>query len=102
MSNLPTMTDEQRREALKKSAEARAIKARIKQQVADGTLKVSQVLDMQDEAVRRIKVFQLLKAVPGVGTKKAEAFMEAHRISPNRRLAGLGKHQRAALIEAFG
>lgn len=101
-NHLPTLTDEQRREALKKATESRALQAKVKQQLKEGTLKVSDVLSMQEEPVKRIKVLAFLKAIPGVGDAKAINFMEKNNISKNRRIGGLGKNQKAALVEAFG
>lgn len=101
-NHLPKLTDDQRREALKKATESRTAQARIKKQLKDGTLKVSEVLAMEDEHIKRLKVSSLLRAIPGVGDAKADAFMAKHHISKSRRIAGLGKHQKAALVEAFG
>ena len=101
-NHLPKLTDDQRREALKKAVESRTAQARVKKQLKDGTLKVSDVLAMEDEHIKRLKVSSLLKAIPGVGEARAEAFMAKHHISKSRRIAGLGKHQKAALVEAFG
>lgn len=101
-NHLPKLTDDQRREALKKAMATRTAQAKIKCQLKDGTLKVSDVLAMEDEHIKRLKVSSLLKAIPGVGEAKADAFMAKHHISKSRRIAGLGKHQKAALVEAFG
>ncbi len=101
-NHLPKLTDDQRREALKKAMESRTRQKEVKEKLKDGTLKVSDVLSMEDDFIRRMKVSSLLKAIPGVGEAKAEAFMAKHHISKSRRIAGLGKHQKAALVEAFG
>lgn len=101
-NHLPKLTDEQRREALKKAMESRTRQAEVKKQLKDKTLKVSNVLAMEDEYIQHMKVSSLLKAIPGVGEAKAETFMVKHHISKSRRIAGLGKHQKAALVEAFG
>ena len=101
-NHLPKLTDEQRREALKKATEARTRQKEVKEKLKDGTLKVSDVLAMEDEHIRRLKVSSLLKALPGVGEAKADAFMAKHHISKSRRIAGLGTHQKAAIVEAFG
>lgn len=101
-NHLPQLTDEQRRENLKKATEARTRQKEVKEKLKDGLLKVSDVLSMEDDFIRRMKVSSLLRAIPGVGDAKAEAFMAKHHISKSRRIAGLGKHQKAALVEAFG
>ncbi len=48
-------------------------------------------------SIQRMKVHELLKAVPGVGAIRADAIMERAGISFSRRIGGLGKHQLAAL-----
>lgn len=48
-------------------------------------------------SIRRMKVIELLEAVPGVGKKRAKQIMEKAEISISRRIAGLGKHQIEAL-----
>lgn len=101
-NHLPKLTDEQRRENLKKATEARTRQKEVKDKLKDGSLKVSDVLSMEDDFIGRMKVASLLKAIPGVGAAKAEAFMETHKISKARRIGGLGSRQKAALVEAFG
>lgn len=48
-------------------------------------------------SIQRMKLLELLKAVPGVGEIRAVAIMERAAISPSRRIGGLGKHQLSAL-----
>ena len=54
-----------------------------------------------NEAVGKMKVSALLEALPGVGKVKARRTMEELEISENRRVRGLGTHQRRALLEHF-
>ena len=46
-----------------------------------------------------MRVLQFLMALPGVGKAKARLFMEEAGIVPNRRIGGLGVHQRDAVLE---
>ena len=43
----------------------------------------------------------VLESLPGVGKVKARRTMEELEISENRRVRGLGTHQRRALLEHF-
>ena len=52
-----------------------------------------------DEAVSRLKVTDLLMALPSIGEVRAEAILKELNIASSRRLRGLGIHQRRALIE---
>lgn len=100
---LPNLTTEQRRENLRKAMEARQRRAAILERVSDGTYTVSDVLEMANtsETVARMKVFTLLKAVPGYGFSKAQKVLKRLGISESRHIKGLGHKQRAALVEVF-
>jgi ribosomal protein S13 len=54
-----------------------------------------------DESLRKMKVHDLLRSLPGVGERRATALMEEFGIAASRRIKGLGVHQRAALLERF-
>lgn len=55
-----------------------------------------------DDTVARMKVFTLIKAVPGYGFSRTQQTMRKLHISESRRLRGLGANQRTALVELFG
>lgn len=104
---LPTLTPEQRSEALKKAAEARreraAIKARLKESTGRRGEELEKVLKEAEtnEVVGRLRVSALLESLPGVGKVKAAQIMEEIGISPSRKLRGLGSHQAEKLIAHF-
>lgn len=97
--SLPHLTEEQRRESLKKAAAARAKRAEFKQEIADRTLTARDALDQacDDTTLAKFRVQQFLRSLPGIGGVKADQIMEQLKIAQNRRLSGLGKTQRAAL-----
>ncbi|MDR2114369.1 MAG: helix-hairpin-helix domain-containing protein [Bifidobacteriaceae bacterium] len=101
---LPPLTPEQRAEALKKAAQARQARAEVKAQLKDSRKSLSEVISLgqSDEVIGKIKVGNLLEALPGVGKVKAKAIMEEIGISDSRRIRGLGPHQKEQLIERFG
>lgn len=99
---LPTLTPEQRANALAKAAEARTARAAIKAELKAGTVTLAAVLGRADEPiVGKMKVQALLEALPGVGKIKAAEIMAGVEISPTRRVAGLGERQRAGLLAAL-
>ena len=99
---LPELTEEQRKQALEKAAEARKKRAEIKQQLKTGKLTLSQILSTEaDETVGKMKVSAVLEALPGVGKVRARKIMERLEISPSRRVRGLGGKQRDALLAEF-
>ena len=101
---LPHLTAEERQAALEKAAVARKRSAEIKAQLKSGERKLSEVLELakEDAVLAKLKVTSLLQSLPGVGPAKCEAVMEDAKISPSRRLGGLGKHQAHHLVELFG
>jgi hypothetical protein len=99
---LPTLTEEQRREALAKAAEARKARAEIKQRLKNGTLTLPQMLESQgDDTIGKMKVSAVLEALPGVGKVRAKKIMEQLEIAPTRRVRGLGDKQKTALLDVF-
>ncbi len=100
---LPQLTEEQRKQALEKAAEARRARAEIKQQLKNGTLTLPQILDRPEDAnVGKMKVASVLESLPGVGKVRARKIMERLDISSTRRVRGLGAKQKEALLGEFG
>jgi hypothetical protein len=103
MTRPPQLSDEARRAALVKAAEARRARAEIKQRLKMGSLTFTELLDQaDDDMVAKMKVLAVLESLPGVGKVKARRTMEEIGISETRRIRGLGDKQRAKLLEAFG
>jgi len=100
---LPELTDEQRRDALAKAAEARRARAEMKELLRTGSLTLVEVLDRadEDEILAGTKVLPVLEALPGVGKVKARRTMEEIGIAENRKIRGLGSRQRERLVEYF-
>lgn len=101
---LPELTPQQRAAALEKAAEARRIRADIKNKLKGGEVALSDVIKKggTEEAIGKLKVVSLLESLPGVGKVKARAIMTEVGIAESRRIRGLGPHQSAALVERFG
>jgi hypothetical protein len=99
---LPTLTEEQRKAALEKAAEARRARAELKDQLKKGSMKLRDVLaKSSDDIVGKMKVSAVLESLPGVGKVRARKLMERLEISTSRRVRGLGAKQRDALLEEF-
>jgi hypothetical protein len=99
----PQLTDEQRRAALAKAAEARRARAELKEKLKMGALTLTELLDRAegDDIIAKMKVLAVLESLPGVGTVKARRTMEEIGISESRRVRGLGDQQRASLLKVF-
>jgi signal recognition particle GTPase len=99
---LPTLTEEQRREALAKAALARKKRADVKEKLKTGQLALKDLLDRrEDETVSKMKVSSVLESMPGVGKVRARKLMERLDISASRRVRGLGAKQKEALLAEF-
>jgi hypothetical protein len=99
----PQLSPEQRAAALEKAAAARRARAELKERLKMGSLTLAELLDEadKDETVGKTKVLAALESLPGVGKVKARRTMDEIGIADTRRLRGLGKDQRAKLLEAF-
>jgi signal recognition particle GTPase len=104
MPQPPSLTPEQREQALAKAAEARRVRAELKEKLKMGALSLRALLDQAeaDDHVGKMKVLAVIEALPGVGKVKARRTMEEIGIADTRRVRGLGDQQRSKLLEAFG
>lgn len=93
----PALSTEQRRAALEKAKESRRERAEVKRQITVGEMNIFQAINDPRESIRRMRVFDLLSALPGVGKARAALIMERRNISANRRIGGLGHLQLEAL-----
>jgi hypothetical protein len=99
---LPTLTPEQRTQALAKAAEARKKRAELKGELKSGKRTLGDVLMRSTEdTVGKMKVSAVLESLPGVGKVRAQKLMDELDISASRRVRGLGAKQRAQLLDRF-
>ncbi|MDR2105988.1 MAG: integration host factor [Coriobacteriales bacterium] len=97
---LPQLSDEVRKEALKKAAAARSARAALRAQLKNGEITFADVLAKAgDPVVDKIRVIQLIESLPGYGKAKAARLLTELDISDSRRVKGLGEKQKAALLE---
>jgi hypothetical protein len=100
---LPVLTPQQRQAALAKAALARAARRQLREQIAREELGIAAVLDRArtDPVVAKIRVADLLRELPGYGPVTVAALLCDTRIHPARRVGGLGRRQRQALLDAL-
>lgn len=98
---LPQLTDEQRKAALEKAAQARHERAELREKIKNGEVSLSEVLESENPIASRMKVSALIESLPGYGKAKAARIMDELGIAPTRRVKGLGARQREQLIEAL-
>jgi hypothetical protein len=100
----PSLTPEQRQAALEKAAVARRQRAEVKEKLKANSLSLRELFEQgdRDETLAKLKVVSVLESLPGVGKVRARRLMQELDISESRRLRGLGRNQREALLERFG
>lgn len=100
---VPELTVEQRRAALEKAAQIRRERAAVKNRLKNSGASLPETLKQAatNEAIGKMKVIDLLQAMPGLGKVRAKNLMERIGISESRRVRGLGANQIAALEREF-
>ena len=89
----PQLTAQARQAALQQAKIARQERAQVKRAITLGEISIFDALNDPRESIRRMRVFELLSSLPGVGKARAKLIMERRRISPTRRIGGLGQLQ---------
>ena len=98
---LPTMTPEQRADALVKATAARQARSALLTQVKSGSLTLKHLFERgDDDIVKKTRVQQVLRALPGYGPAKVTTLMTDSGVDEKRRVGGLTGAQRARLLEA--
>lgn len=100
---VPELTADQRHAALEKAARVRRERAEVKNRLKHSGASLPDVLKSGEtnETVAKMKVLDLLQAMPGVGKVRAKSLMQRLHISESRRVRGLGANQVAALEREF-
>ncbi len=97
---LPKLSEADRKKALEKALEVRRKRAEVREKLKSGKMSLADALKMEnDPVVGRMKVATLLQSLPGIGKVRAQKIMEKVGISENRRVKGLGKNQKEALLK---
>lgn len=101
---VPELDPEQRRAAREKAQQARRVRAELKQMLKAGEVTLGQVLDRAEstEVVGRMRVADLIGAMPSYGKVRTRELMDELEIASNRRVQGLGSRQQKALRAHFG
>lgn len=103
MNQPPQLTPEERSRALAAASASRKARSLLKARVRKSEIGVLEVLELgrTDLIISKMRVVELLESLPGVGKVRAAALMEKLKISPTRRIQGLGVHQISQLREEF-
>ena len=97
----PRLSRRDRRKAGEKAVAARQERAKVKEQVANGQLFFFDLFKDERKSISRMKLSDLLQAVPGVGQIRADIIFDKTGNSPSRRIGGVGKRQLELLRQEF-
>ena len=103
MGTPPQLTSEERQAALLKAAVSRKRRAEIKAKIKNGVISFDAILELakDEDAIAKMRVKELLESLSGVGKVRAQTLMDRLKISPTRRIQGLGRLQIKQLREEF-
>lgn len=103
--SLPAQTPEQLAEGRRKALETRHARSAALARIRAGSVSFADVVADEDSPLQSAKVWQVVRAVPGVGDVKAARLLSEAGVTPEfqrkRRVRGLGPNQRKALAEAL-
>jgi len=93
---------DERHANLELAKKARHERADAKAAISAGRISIFDAINDPRDSIQRMKVIELLEAIPGVGPARAALIMEKRKISLSRRIAGLGPHQLKSLRQEAG
>ncbi len=95
----PERSPDQRIDALQRANEIRTRRAALKRELKAGSASIAALLLDPPAFLESAKVFDMLLALPKVGSVKATKLLGSARISPSKTFAGLSDRQRAELAD---
>lgn len=103
MGTPPQLTPAERTNALAKAKASRQERSEVKSRIKSGELTISDVISLaqSNEVIAKMRVLEMVESKSGVGKIRGKALLEKLGISSTRRIQGLGRYQRAALLKEF-
>jgi hypothetical protein len=104
----PPLSAQDRAAAAARGVRARQLRAGLRAGLADGSLRIDEVLargagdDEDGRVIARMRVVDLVSSFRGIGPVRAAGIMQDIGIAANRRVGGLGQRQVDALIDVIG
>ena len=94
-----TRSLERRMIALRRANQVRGLRAKLKQDLREGTDRLELILATDADHLASAEVFDLLVAVPKMGPVKAGRLLTTARVSACKTVGELSERQRARLME---
>jgi hypothetical protein len=84
-------------DALRRANEVRVLRAQLKRDLKAGRVSIGVLLRDPPQYLETAKVFDMLLALPKVGSVKATKILQSCRVSPSKTFGGLSERQRSEL-----
>lgn len=101
---LKGLSDEARKRGLEKAHLVRKTRSGIKDQLKKGETSLTALFKdrkLYEEYIAGMKVLQIVSALPGNGRLHAVKILEELKISPHKKIGGLGKKQKINFFKYF-
>ena len=101
---LARLSDEARKKGLEKARVVRKRRSQIKEELKQGKTTIKKLFKDEklfEEYVSGMKVLAIVSSLPGNGKMNAVRVLEELHISPNKKMGGLGKNQKASFFKYF-
>jgi len=102
--SLNNLSDGDRRKGLEKARLIRKKRAEIKSMLKEGKtdlIKIFKDKELFDNYINNMKVLELVSALPRNGRVNALKTLKNLKISPNKKVGGLGKKQKISFYQFF-
>lgn len=101
---LARLSDEARKKGLEKARVVRKKRSQIKEELKQGKTTLKKLIEDDElfqEYVSGMKVLSIVSSLPGNGKMNALRVLEELKISPSKKMGGLGKNQKASFFKHF-
>lgn len=102
--SLTGLSDEARKKGLEKARLVRKKRSDIKNQLKKGDTSLTALFkdrELFEEYIAGMKVLSIISSLPGNGKLHAAKLLEELKISPHKKMGGLGRNQKANFFEHF-
>jgi hypothetical protein len=99
-----SLSDEARKRGLEKARLVRSKRSEIKEQLKNGKTSINDLFNdhkIFEEYIAGMKVLSIVSSLPGNGRVNAIRTLDELRISPHKKIGGLGKNQKASFYKHF-
>lgn len=101
---VPFLSDEEKKSALKSAREIRKKRSEIKKALKFCRVTLPELLEEKSRyfiVVKGMRVSDLMRSLPGFGDIRVNRILKELKISPRKKLSGLGHRQKSRFMDYF-